>query len=113
MVSEHFPGDPVARRATGALDLDDLLLAEKIVGALAPRAEDGEDFLQIATAVEAEAAGFQEGGFLDGIDLRDALRSDVLKPFLIAIRLCGEEGEMFILQPEGAGRALLRLLVEL
>ena len=60
---DHVTSDLIGRSTAGALDVDGLLVAEEIVEAIFPTAENGEYFVDGATTVKSETSGFQLGGF--------------------------------------------------
>ena len=79
------------------MDVDEFLLAEEVVESVLPAAEDGQDLVDGAAAVEAEAAGFENRGFLGLGDFRDRGGVEGFEPFEIAIRLRDDDGEILIL----------------
>lgn len=95
------------------MDCDTIRAGEKLIGFLAPSAQDRKDFLNRAPAVEAEGTRFEEVCFLGFSDFLDVGIGEVFEPLEIGIRLRGDECEVLVFQSEGAGGALLGLLVEL
>ena len=111
-MSNHVPGDAVLCGAAGALDGDFGIGLEEFLRIIPPGAEDGEDTLEVAAAMESELAGFEEFGLFVLIDLGDGLGVESVEPFLIEIRLGGEEDEVFVGEAEGASGSLFGLFVE-
>lgn len=111
--NNHVAGDLVVGGAAGALDADVVGIVEKLVEAVAPAAEDREDAVEGAAAVEAEFPGFEELGFLGGIDGGHGFGIQRIEPLHVAIRLGGDEDELLIRQAESAAGALFGLVVEL
>ena len=111
--SKHLPCHRVARRTAWALDFDGVFALEKFVQAFTPTSEDGQDSFDGATAVKAEGACLKEIDFLGLGDFCDILFGEAFEPFEIGIGLCGDEDEVFIIEPEGTSRALLGLSVVL
>ncbi len=56
--NDHLPSDLVFRGTAWALNVDGCVIAEKVVEPVFPTAEDGQDLVESAAAVKAEAAGF-------------------------------------------------------
>ena len=79
------------------MDVDEFLLAEEVVETVLPAAEDGQDFVDGAAAMETEAAGFENRGFLGLGDFRDRGGVEGFEPFEIAVGLGGDDGEILIL----------------
>ena len=112
-MSHHLAGDLVTGGAARALDGDLVGIVEKFVEAVFPAAEDGEDAFEVAPAVETKPAGFQERGFLGGRNRGDGGFVERFEPGQVAVGLGGEQGEILIVKPEAAARALFGAVVEL
>ena len=56
--------------------------------------------------MEAEAAGFEDFDLLVLIDFFDGVGIERLEPFHVAIRLGGDEREVFIIEAKRTRRAL-------
>ncbi len=63
--------------------------------------------------METETPRFKNRGFLGGIDFCNTVFVERVEPFHVAVRLGGDEREILVIQPEGAGGTLFGLFVEL
>jgi hypothetical protein len=111
-MSNHVPRDREISGTAGTLNGDCLLALEEFLGLLAPCAQHGEDSGQGATAVEAEASGFQRFRFFPLFDSRDVGGAHFVQPLFIKIGLGGQEDKGFVRETKGPARALLGITIE-
>lgn len=93
------------------MDGDEVGVSEEVVLPLAPGTEHRQDFLQGAAAVEPEAAGFQQVGFLGFVDGLHRLFVEGGEPFEVTVGLSGHEGVNIVIVPKHPGRALFGLAI--
>ena len=112
-MSNHVGGNLEFGGAARALNGDRFLALEEFPRLVAPGSERWQDPIQVAATIPAEAASFQETGFLRLLESGDVTGVDGREPLLVIVGLGREKDKGLVGQAEGPPWSLLGMLVEL